>query len=137
MAGVGKVVRSVIRSDGTLGPLVGARVYPVDAIPQNAALPFIAYEVTGNVPDRDMTGEIGGYTVAVDLTIADQSYEAVNEILTRLPVTFNAIDGQTIEGVAIAVAGVEDVGDEINGPIDINGRRAFEGSATVAIYHGS
>ena len=130
----GRIVRAVLRSDATIGPLVGDRVYPVDQTPHGAALPAVGYEVQSNTPDADLTGAIAGYLATVVLTVVASTYEGVHAILRATPAAFASASG-SVGGVTVEGAEVNDLGDEPNGPIDLNGRTGYVGSVTVTIYH--
>lgn len=130
-----KIIVATLRADATIGPLIGnARVYPIDAVPDEAERPWINYQVASNVADRDLSGTINGYAAEVAIEVVADSYSGVQTILARLAAAFDAIDGTTVAGSVIEAVDADETGDEINGPINLNDGEAFVGSGQISLY---
>lgn len=67
-------IYSLLTGSTTVTALVGTRIYPSDAVPKTAPLPYITFERTGDMPVQLMGGVADLYTsyYAVDMYSASK-----------------------------------------------------------------
>lgn len=51
----GKDIYSVLAADGSVSALVGTRIHPVGAVPQNVTKPYLSYERIVGIPQVTLT----------------------------------------------------------------------------------
>ena len=71
---------TILKSDSTVTGLVGYRIYPSEAVPKSAPLPYITYERTGDRPVQLMGGVADLYTTYYDVDIFSKSKLELNSI---------------------------------------------------------
>jgi hypothetical protein len=132
-----KIARAMIRDNETLLELVGARVYPTAAIPQNAPRPLIGLRLVGIEVDRDLDGEADDRLATVNLLIAGDSEAEVAEILAVLEAgELDNLEGTYAEtevrDTQIADDSVTEISDE---PLDHDFGQAFSAEADLEILY--
>ncbi len=133
-----KVVVSTLRSDATIGPLIGnARVYPIDGIPRGATRPFLSYQIVSNQPEKDLAGNTIGIDGDYSLDVVADTKLECETILAALDGAFDGLTNTTVAGVTVLAAQASGSGDEVNGPIDLDDGQAFVGQGTIQIYYGA
>lgn len=130
-----KIITAIQRDDATIGAAIDTRAFQADAVPRRAERPYTAYRVDAIEPDRDLNGTLNGYTVSAVVDIVAETYEECEALQLRYPLALDAVRGTTVAGFAVTGAEAGETGDEIDGPVDVNGSTAFIGSVQVAFYY--
>lgn len=127
-----KIVRALIRDDATALGLLAARVYPVDATPQNATRPYATMERLSDIADRDLDGTIDQRVASVRVAITADTYDGAEAVVTALTAALEDKSGTVIvSGVTVNGTEVDDVSDEPDGPVDLDDGEAFVSELTV------
>jgi hypothetical protein len=109
MADIEAAVYAVLTGDVTLSALVGGRVYP-QPIPQEAALPAVAYQRISTRRVRSHSGPSGLARPRVQVTASANSYAQAKAVAA-------AVRG-ALDGLRATVAGVEVQGAWLDGDVD-------------------
>jgi len=73
-------IYSLLKADSTVTGLVGHRIYPSEAVPKSAPLPYVTYERTGDYPVQLMGGVADLYTTYYDVDVFAASKLELNSI---------------------------------------------------------
>tara|TARA_R100001244_G_scaffold42896_1_gene38642 strand:+ start:678 stop:1100 length:423 start_codon:yes stop_codon:yes gene_type:complete len=83
MADIGVGIRTYLLTKSTITDIVGTRIYP-SALPQNADLPAIVYDVIGGRPDDVLTGSSGSYRASIDLDCISTNHITSNNLAEQV-----------------------------------------------------
>lgn len=133
----GPAFRAILRANGALLALLGDRVYPFGGVRENAPRPYVEFGIASSTPSDCLDGKtISKHYDAVSARVVCDDYDQVWAILNLFPACFLAVADGSFGGVTVEACEVTEASDSSEGPVDIDGRRAFEGLATVVIaYH--
>jgi hypothetical protein len=97
MADIGVGLRTYLLTKTEITDLVGTRVYP-SALPQNADLPAIVYDVMGGAPDDVLTGSSGSYHALIDIECISTNHIDSNDLAEQIRLVtqgyFGAMGGE-------------------------------------------
>lgn len=83
MADFATALRGRIIADADVAALVGTRVYPTIA-PQNAALPYVRYQVVSDPRPENLQGYDGARVSRVQIDVFSSSYVAGRDLANKI-----------------------------------------------------
>jgi len=136
MASAASIIVAGLRADTGISALVGERIYPADSVPRLTSFPYIAYTVTSSTPDYDLGGTLQGYEASILLEVAAVTKSGAEAIRVLLPAFAKSLAGQTLDSATVDDGIVSDDGDEVTGPIELSGWKAYLAQVTISIFYG-
>lgn len=130
----GSAIQAILSTDSVLAPIIGSRVYPAGAVPDNATRPYVEYAIASATPNHNMAGVINDYLAAIMLTITADTYKAAQSILDRLGPCMDAVSG-TLGGVNVVIGELGEFADASEVPVESDESQAFEAHATVLLVY--
>lgn len=110
MAAMEEALVTRVTSGVAVAALIGTRMYPL-VVPQDVALPAIAYQRISSKPIMAHGGPVGLTRARVQLTLVGRSYAEVKELADAVRARLNGLRG-TVGGVMIEAIILDNEADD-------------------------
>ena len=131
---IGPVIVAAIAANVAATAILGARVCAEGGVLQDEDLPYATYKVDSNAADRDLDGSADGYFADVSVTVTATTYDGALAAINAVATALDDLGG-TFASVVVTDSTVEDVADEVNGPIDSSDGEVFQADLTVVLAY--
>lgn len=130
---IGTAIPVILAADATIQAACAGRYYPGGGVAANATRPYVEIEATEE-PNTDLSGVLCDWFATVTLRVVGDTKPSVNAILARMQPVFAAAKG-AFGDVTVKLAECGPIDDATPGPVDLDKRQSFEGTATAQLVY--
>lgn len=134
MPSIGGAVVEWMNGQAGTNDLLAGRIYPADAVPDDAAVPYAEYVVIRDDEDRSLEGRLQAYFAEVVISFIADTYRNAQTLQRRGREVLRTMTGQVFNKTIFA-ASIEDASDTPSGPVARDDQQVFQADLTVAISY--